>query len=131
MSKKLILLVDDEETILMLNEHRLRQAGYEVETASDGSEGLQKARALHPAVIVLDVMLPKLDGYKVCQMLKFDENYRDIPIILLTAMNLDQDKQTGLQTGADIYMVKTDIDGKSFSHELVDQIETLVGSAEG
>ena len=70
MSAKKILLVDDEPHIVIMLENRIKQAGYEIITASDGQLGLEKARKEKPDLIILDVMLPKLDGYKVCRMLK-------------------------------------------------------------
>ena len=106
MAKKLILLVDDEEHLLKINEIRLKASGYEVETANDGEKALNKARTINPDIIILDVMLPKLDGYKICQMLKFDETFSHIPIILLTARAQESDKAIGLQTGADVFMTK-------------------------
>jgi DNA-binding response OmpR family regulator len=123
--QKTILLVDDEESILDLIGLRLRKAGYLVETASDGPSALNKARELNPDLIVLDVMLPGMNGYKICQMLKFDENYQNIPIILLSARDQESDRNIGMQTGADIYLVKDasqDLWGK-----LQDSIENLIG----
>jgi len=67
---------------------------------------LDTARAERPDLILLDVMLPKLDGYRVCRLLKFDQNYRDIPIIMLTAKAEDQAMATGIRTGADQYLTK-------------------------
>lgn len=103
---KRILVVDDEINIVMVLEARLTGSGYEVITASDGQEGLQKARAEKPDLIILDVMLPKIDGYKVCRMLKSDEVYRGIPIILLSARTQESDKEIGWQQGADRYLTK-------------------------
>ncbi|MBU1727681.1 MAG: response regulator [Candidatus Omnitrophica bacterium] len=105
---KRILVVDDEEDILKTVSFRLKSAGYDVVTASDGLEGLNKARSedAPPDLIILDLMLPKIDGYKVCRMLKFDENYRDIPVILFTARSEESDKKVGKDVGADAYIVK-------------------------
>ena len=105
MGKK-ILLVDDEINILTMVEARLIGNGYEVVTASDGQEGLTKARTENPDLIILDIMLPKLDGYKVCRMLKFDEQHKHIPIILLSARTQDSDQEVGKQQGADAYITK-------------------------
>src|SRR5678816_3655739 len=80
-----VLVVDDEPDLVRILQFGLKAAGYEVESASDGQEGLKKAREMKPDIILLDLMLPKLDGYKVCRLLKFDERYEHIPIIILSA----------------------------------------------
>ncbi|MBU0630918.1 MAG: response regulator [Candidatus Margulisbacteria bacterium] len=100
------LVVDDEPDVRSLIEVLLASSGYSVITASDGQQALEKARVEHPDIILLDVMLPKLDGYKVARMLKFDENFKHIPIIMLTAKVTDRDKEMGIETGADIYLTK-------------------------
>jgi DNA-binding response OmpR family regulator len=74
--------------------------------AADGATGLDLARTLKPDLIILDVMLPKMEGYKVARLLKFDEKYRKIPIIMLTARSQQSDRETGLSVGADAYMTK-------------------------
>jgi two-component system, OmpR family, alkaline phosphatase synthesis response regulator PhoP len=104
--KKKILLVDDEPDIQTIVGARLVAMGYEVLIAKDGQEGLDLARKEAPDVILLDLMLPKLDGYKVCRMLKFDKAYENIPIIIFSAKGSDADKKLGVQAGADAYMVK-------------------------
>ncbi len=101
-----ILAVDDSPTILEMIKAILEAGGYEVLTAADGAEALDKARAEKPDLILLDVMLPKLDGYRVCRLLKFDQNYKHIPIIMLTAKTEEQSMATGLRTGADQYLTK-------------------------
>jgi len=106
MGKKRILIVDDEEDILKVLRFRLEANNYEVLSASDGQEGLNKARSEKPDLIILDLMLPKLDGYKVCRMLKFDENYKTIPIILFTARAQASDKELGMEMGANAYIPK-------------------------
>ncbi|MDD5282305.1 MAG: response regulator [Candidatus Omnitrophica bacterium] len=105
MAKK-ILLVDDEPHIIMMLENRMKHAGYDVITASDGQEALAKAHKEKPDLIILDLMLPKLDGYKVCRMLKFDEKYKHIPIIMLSARAQEADKKMGETVGADGYITK-------------------------
>jgi len=105
MAKK-ILLVDDEPHIIMMLENRMKHAGYEVITACDGQEALTKAKKEKPDLIILDLMLPKLDGYKVCRMLKFDEKYKNIPIIMLSARAQEADKKMGETVGADGYVTK-------------------------
>ena len=101
-----ILAVDDSPTILEMIKAILIAGGYDVITASDGSEALDVARAEKPDLILLDVMLPKLDGYRVCRLLKFDQNYKDIPIIMLTAKTEEQAMATGIRTGANQYLTK-------------------------
>ncbi len=103
---KKILVVDDEPDVLALLTLMLKSQGYNVITAIDGQEALEKARKEAPNLILLDVMLPKMDGYKVARMLKFDENFSHIPIILLTAKIQEKDRQTGLEMGANEYMTK-------------------------
>lgn len=104
--KKHILVVDDEPNLLKINTIRLKAAGYDIHIAKDGEEGLSKAKQLKPDLIMLDVVLPKLDGYKVSQLLKADPNFYDIPIILLSARSGESDIMSGLDAGANIYMTK-------------------------
>ncbi|WP_427179701.1 response regulator transcription factor [Paenibacillus sp. TC-CSREp1] len=98
-----VLVVDDESSIVSAIAYALRREGYEVETANDGEEALVKVASFHPQVIILDVMMPKLDGYGVCRRL---EDREDIGIILLTVKNELVDKIVGLEMGADDYMTK-------------------------
>ncbi|SEO55518.1 MULTISPECIES: response regulator transcription factor [unclassified Paenibacillus] len=102
MNKK-VLVVDDESSIVSAIAYALRREGYEVETANDGEEALVKVASFHPQVMILDVMMPKLDGYGVCRRL---EDREDIGIILLTVKNDIVDKIVGLEMGADDYMTK-------------------------
>ena len=104
--KKKILVVDDEQEFRMMLRVRLEANGYEVSEAEDGAIGLEKARNTGPDLIILDVMLPKIDGYKVARLLKFDEKYRNIPIVLLTARSQQTDKETGMAVGGDAYLTK-------------------------
>lgn len=101
-----ILVVDDEEHIVEMLRMRLEVHGYDVIAAYDGQEGLRLAKTESPDLIILDVMLPKMDGYSVCRMLKYDNKYSSIPIIMLTARAQQQDQNIGEKTGADIYMIK-------------------------
>ncbi len=105
MGKK-ILLVDDEPQIVEMAKMRLEAGGYGVITAYDGKEGLEKARKEKPDLIILDLMLPKIDGYKICRMLKFDAEYGKIPIILFTARVQAEDRKLGEEVGADAYITK-------------------------
>ncbi len=101
--KERILVVDDEASIRRILETRLSMIGYDVVTASDGEEALTIFRNEDPDLVVLDVMMPKLDGYGVCQELRKES---DIPIIMLTALGDVADRITGLELGADDYVVK-------------------------
>jgi len=104
--RKRILVVDDEPATVEMIADFLKSHDYEVLAAYDGKEGLHKARAEKPNLIILDVMMPKLDGYKVCWLLKFDRKYSHIPIIILTARAAPSDRETSLKSGADAYLVK-------------------------
>ena len=106
MSSARILAVDDSATILEMIKAILTAGGYEVLTAADGAEALDVARSESPDLILLDVMLPKLDGYRVCRLLKFDQKYKSIPIIMLTAKTEEQAMATGIRTGANQYLTK-------------------------
>jgi len=101
-----ILAVDDSPTILEMIKAILISGGYEVLTAVDGVEALETARSEMPDLILLDVMLPKLDGYRVCRLLKFDQKYKSIPIIMLSAKTEEAAMATGIRTGADQYLTK-------------------------
>lgn len=101
-----ILLVDDEPNILLLLGTRLRSEGYQVLTAKDGQAGLEAAKKEKPDLIILDLMLPKMDGYKVCGLLKRDARYAKIPIVMFTARGQDEDRKMGEEVGADAYITK-------------------------
>src|SRR3989338_8882787 len=105
MGKK-ILIVDDEDGIREILTLNLGEEGYEVITASDGLRGLELARQQKPALIVLDVMLPRLDGYQVCHLLKFDSLYAHIPIIMISARDNQVDIQESRIHRADAYLTK-------------------------
>ncbi len=104
MMKNKILVVDDEQSIVTLLQYNLEQAGFEVLTAMDGEEGKQLAELESPDIIVLDLMLPKLDGMEVCKQLRQEKIMT--PILMLTAKDDELDKILGLELGADDYMVK-------------------------
>jgi len=106
MEKRRILIVDDETDLVDMLTVRLEASGYEVIAVGDGEAGLQKARSVKPDLIILDLMLPKIEGYKVCRMLKFDEKYKNIPIILFTARAQEADVKLGEEVGADAYVTK-------------------------
>jgi DNA-binding response OmpR family regulator len=106
MYTKRILVVDDEEDLVVMISKVLGYKGYEVISANDGQEGLEKAKTEKPDLIVLDLMLPKINGYKVCGLLKKDTRYAKIPIILFTAKGNAEDMELGNRVGADAYITK-------------------------
>lgn len=110
--KKKILIIEDYNNIVEILTMRLSAMGYAVISAKDGQEGLTLARKEKPDLIVLDVTLPKMNGYKISRLLKFDSRYKDIPIIMLTLRETKLDEQIGLETGADVYIYKSDRTGK-------------------
>ena len=106
MAKARILLVEDERDLREAVTSRLAASAFEVVTASDGEEGLTKAEASHPNVIVLDYRLPKLNGDEVCAILKRDPRYKGIPILMLTARSGGSDGDRGRLCGANAYLQK-------------------------
>jgi DNA-binding response OmpR family regulator len=104
--KPKILVVDDEPEAVELVEFNLKQAGYAVTTAADGAEALKKARAQIPDLIVLDVMLPEMDGFEICKTLRLDPATARVPILMLTAKAAEIDRVLGLELGADDYLTK-------------------------
>ena len=124
MAKGKILVVDDEIYIVHILDFSLGMEGYEVLTALDGEQALEKARAEHPELIVLDIMMPKLDGYETCKLLKADTNTKDIPVILLSAKGRNVDQKIGFEVGADDYITKP------FSpRKLVERINAILGQS--
>jgi two-component system alkaline phosphatase synthesis response regulator PhoP len=122
MAKGKILVVDDEIYIVHILDFSLGMEGYEVLTASDGEQALEMAQKAQPDLIVLDIMMPKLDGYETCKLLKADERTRQIPVILLSAKGRHTDQKIGYEVGADDYITKP------FSpRKLVERINTLLG----
>jgi two-component system alkaline phosphatase synthesis response regulator PhoP len=111
MGQKRILVVDDEVDLVETIRFPLEMEGFNVLVSYNGEDALNQARKENPDLILLDLMLPKLDGYKVCRLLKFDERYKHIPILMLTAKTQEKDKLLGKETGADEYITKPfDID---------------------
>ena len=101
-----ILIVDDESDLVSVLRMGLEIEGFDVLSASDGEDGLRRARDDRPDLVVLDLMLPKMDGYKVCRALKFDERYKTLPIFILSARSGDQDRRLALDMGADAFVTK-------------------------
>lgn len=122
--KPRILLVDDEPSIVKMVGKRLEVEGFEVLVAMDGQDALAKARTENPQLIVLDLMLPKLNGYEVCTMLKQDTRYQKIPIIIFTAKTQEKDEKMALECGANAYMRKP-----FRAQELTEKIRILIAAA--
>jgi CheY-like chemotaxis protein len=125
MGKKKILLVDDDVDFVEATKFILESKSYDVVVAYDGQEGLKKVQTEKPKLIILDVMMPEMDGYQVCAKLKADPKYRHIPILLLTAVGeaiptTDYTKEMGMRTEADDYVPKP-----VEPEDLVDRVENL------
>ena len=122
MAGELILVVDDEANILDLARLYLEREGYRVDEAMDGQQALDKIESLEPALVILDIMLPEVDGFDVCRRVRANS---DVPIIMLTARDDDVDKIVGLELGADDYMTKP------FNpRELVARVKAILRRAE-
>jgi DNA-binding response OmpR family regulator len=104
--KQRILIVDDDPVIVRLLQINFRLEGYDVDTASHGEEALERVRAQRPDVVILDVMMPGLDGWEVCRQLKANPAVRHIPVIFLSARAQDEDRQRGYALGVDEYVTK-------------------------
>ena len=118
MSNELVLVVDDEKTLVKALTFNLEKEGFRVEQAYDGAEALKKVFALKPDIVVLDLMLPQVDGFDVCRQIR---KKTDVPIIMLTARGEDIDKVLGLELGADDYLTKP-----FNSRELVARIKAIL-----
>jgi len=125
-SSKRLLLVDDDEELRQALQLRFESSGFQVITAADGLEALRKGRTEHPHLIILDLMLPNLNGYEVCRLLKFDQKFHHIPIILCTARSRQEDLVMGESVGADAYVTKP-FDGKA----LIAKAEALIAGKPG
>lgn len=124
MASRSILVVDDEPNIVLSLEFLFREAGYDVRVARDGEAALEAVKSDPPAVILLDVMMPKRDGYDVCQTIRENPAWNDIGIIMLTAKGRQIEKEKGLAMGADDYVTKP------FStREIVEKVKALIGDA--
>lgn len=122
--KPMVLVVDDEPDMRSLLSDLLSFSGFEVATADDGVQGLKMAQQLMPQCILLDIMLPKLDGFQVCRLLKFNEKFAEIPIIMLTARNHPKDRELAENSGANGYIVKP-----FETKNLIEEIKKAIGAA--
>ncbi len=106
MKKGKVLVVDDEVNITQILEFSIGAEGFDVITAQNGEEAIEKARREQPDLIILDIMMPKIDGYEACRILKANPLTKNIPVVLLTAKGRDIDKRLGMEVGATDYFVK-------------------------
>ena len=116
MAKK-ILIVDDEKDFIDTLAERLTAKGFKIIEAFNGKDGLEKAHTEKPDMILLDVTMPEMDGFDVCRKLKIDENYKNIPIIMLTAKFQPNDVEFGKEMGADAYLTKP-LELETLSHKI-------------
>lgn len=121
--QKRILLIDDHQTVFRLLEAIVRIKGYKLLYAESGQKGIVMARQEQPDLILLDVMMPDIDGFKVCQYLKENDGTKEIPIMLLTARGAEDDLETGRKAGADGFMTKP-----FQTIEVLKQIEKLLAA---
>ena len=121
---KTILIVEDEPKNMKLTRDLLKISGFETIEAVDGKEGVEKAKSAKPNLILMDIMMPKMDGYAACREIKADPATKNIPVIMLTAVGYDLNKKLAKQMGADGYVTKP------FSRQqLVDAIGLLLGTS--
>jgi len=118
-----ILVVDDSLTTRELERSILEASGYEVHLAVDGLDGLNKASEREFDLIISDVQMPRMDGFRMVEILKQDERHKDIPVVVVTALHRDEEKKRGLEVGASAYMVKSAFDQST----LLDTIQMLIG----
>ncbi len=120
---KVVLLVEDNEDNLVVYRTILDHVGYRVIAARDGEEGARRAREDHPDIILIDVSLPKMDGWEVTRHLKADDGTRDIPIVALTAHALEEDRQRAVDAGCDGYLAKP-----VEPRRVVEEVEKFIGA---
>jgi len=101
-----ILIVDDEPNIVLALELLMKREGYEIHTVDDGQKALDAVKEFRPDLIILDIMMPKMDGYEVCQLIRADASLKDVYIIMLTAKGREVEKEKGMALGADYYITK-------------------------
>ena len=124
-TKRRILLVDDEPSIIKVISKRLETSGFEVIVAMDGAEALAKAASERPDLIILDLMLPELDGYQVCSQIRQEKGSRDIPVVVIfSGVGKEEDGALCQQLGANAYVTKTD-----GTPVLLQKINALLGEA--
>ncbi|MCA9244121.1 MAG: response regulator [Phycisphaerales bacterium] len=120
-AKAVVLIADDNPQVLELLEAYLEPLGVEVRTAVDGDEALASVEASPPDLLLLDIMMPRKSGYEVCRQLKDDPRYRDLPVIMVTALNESGDMERARETGADDFLCKP-----VNKNELLDRVQSLL-----
>lgn len=120
--KTRILVVDDDQTLLDMYKERLEASDYEVEIATDGEQGLAKAVDYLPNCIMLDVLMPKVNGFDVLESIRSNKETKDIPVIMLTALVQDSNKQKGITEGADDYLIKSE----TMPGDVIKKIESVI-----
>ncbi len=123
--KNSVLVVEDEPNIVISLEFLMKKAGYHVRVARDGEEALKAVEESAPGVILLDVMIPKRDGYDVCQTIRANPDWADVRIIMLTAKGREVEREKGLALGADEYITKP-----YSTRELTQRVQELLGGGE-
>ncbi len=122
---KTILIVDDEEYIVTSLEYVMKSAGFDVVVAYDGEQAIEKVTTTVPDLLILDVMMPKLNGFEVCEKIRANPLWKSIRIIMLTAKGRDSERQRGMSLGADDYMTKP------FStRDILKRVEELLAETE-
>ena len=121
MNKKRILLVDDDITLVDMYKERLAVAGYDVIVAHSGEEALKSVGEVKPDIVLLDIMMPKVNGFDVLHSLKGDPKTKDIPVIILTALIQDTNKAKGMEAGADDYIIKSE----TMPGEVLQKVEAI------
>jgi len=117
-----ILVVDDEPNIVLSLEFLMKKAGFDVRTAADGEEAMEAIRTEPPALILLDINIPKINGYEICESVRGSKEWRDIRIVMITAKGRDIEREKGLAMGADDYITKP-----FATQEVVDKVREILG----
>ncbi|NIV75635.1 MAG: response regulator [Gammaproteobacteria bacterium] len=120
---KSVLVVDDEPNIVLSLEFLMKQAGFAVRTAVDGEEALEAIEAAPPDLVLLDVNMPKIDGFQVCEKIRANPRWKDVRVVMLTAKGRDIEREKGLAMGADDYVTKP-----FATHEVVQKVRELLGA---
>lgn len=122
--EKLILLVDDDLTLLEMYQDRLKTEGFNIVQATNGEEALKKIRETKPSLVILDVMMPKINGFDVLKNIRADEELKNIPVIILTALIQDVDRAQGKKLGATDYIVKSE----TMPGEIIEKIKKALNN---
>ena len=121
-TKQKILLIEDDKMLLEMYTAKFTREGFEISTAENGSDGLKMVREIKPDMVLLDIIMPKLDGFATLKEIRKDENIKDVPVILLTNLGQDQDIKKGKDLGADDYFVKAN----HTPTEIVEKVQELL-----